>query len=111
MVLHMGLIGWLVAFVIGFAIGGVFFMAMKAQVDYVVKGTGPGWLTPVALYLRLAFVAALLFVIARGVPREKIAASFLAGIAGVIVARVLIARMVRSGSPGAPGPGEDEEEA
>jgi hypothetical protein len=111
MVLGLGLIGWLVALAIGFVIGGIFFMSMKVQVDYVMKGRGPGWLTPVAMYGRLAFVAAVLFVIAAVVPREKMAASLLAGVAGILTARVLIARMVRSEEPPSPDDGEDEETA
>ena len=111
MVLGMGLIGWLVAFAIGFVIGGIFFMSIKAQVDYVMKGTGPGWLTPLALYLRLAFVAAVLFVVAKAVPREKMAASLLAAVAGIILARILISRLVRSRRPEPSGESRDEEAA
>jgi F1F0 ATPase subunit 2 len=108
MVLGMGMIGWLLAFAIGFVIGAIFFMSIKAQVDYVMKDTGPAWLTPVALYLRLAFVAAVLFLVAKTVPREKMAASLLAATVGIIVARVMIGRFVRSGGPDTPAGAEDE---
>ena len=93
--LGMGVVGWLVAAVLGFVGGGIFYMSMKAQVEYVVEERGPTWLMPLALYARLAFVAVVLILVATLVPREKVAAALLAGLAGAILARVLIARMVR----------------
>ncbi len=92
----MGLLGWIGSLVIGFVIGGIFFMSIKAQVDYVVRGEGPTWLLPVALYARLVFVAVVLVLVAVFVPRQKVAGALLAGVVGVMVARVLISRMVRS---------------
>ena len=95
----MGLLGWLGSLALGFVIGGVFFMSIKAQVDYVVDGKGPTWLMPVALYARLAFVAAVLIMAALWVPAEKLAGGALAGLAGVVLARVLISRMVKGTAP------------
>jgi hypothetical protein len=100
MLMGMGLVGWLFSLVLGFVIGGILFLSIKTQVDYVVKKSGPGWLMPVALYARMAFVAAVLVVVATTVPREKVAGAMLAGVAGVVVARVLIGRMVRYGADG-----------
>jgi hypothetical protein len=95
----MGLLGWIVSLVLGFVIGGVFFMSIKAQVEYVVEKRGPSWLLPVAMYARMLFVAVVLIVVALLVPPQKIAAALLAGVTGVLIARVLIARMVRKRRP------------
>ena len=97
--LGMGMVGWVVSAVIGFVVGGIYYMTMKLQVEYVVDKRGPVWLMPVALYARLAFVAVVLVLVAVLVPREKVAAALLAGLAGALAARVLIARMVRRGQP------------
>ena len=94
----MGLLGWAVSLVIGFVIGGVFFMSIKAQVDYVVQSRGPTWLLPVALYARMAFVAVVLVLTAVFVPPERLAGALLAAVAGVMIARVLVSRMVRGGA-------------
>ena len=95
MLMHMGLFGWLAALVIGFVVGGIFFITIKLQSEYVVEHRGPEWLLPVACYARLLFMAVVLVVVAVSVPGEKVAASMLAGISGSILARILIGRMVR----------------
>ena len=104
MLMGMGLVGWAVSLVLGFVIGGVLFMSIKAQVDYVVNRQGPTWLLPVALYARMAFVAVVLILTAVLVPQEKLAGALLAAVAGLVIARVLISRMVRR------KPAEDAEE-
>ena len=93
----MGLGGWLVSLVVGFVIGGLFFLSIKLQVEYVVKQSGPLWLLPAALYARLVLVGVVMVVIALTLPGEKIAAAMLAGVAGTILARVAVSRMVRRG--------------
>ncbi len=103
----MGLVGWVVSLALGFVVGGIFFMSIKAQVEYVVEKRGPTWLLPVALYARLAFLAVVLIVLAVSVPGEKVAAALLAGLVGALVARVLISRMVK---PTQPEEGRDEPE-
>ncbi len=95
----MGIIGWLASLLLGFVIGGIFFLSIKAEVEYVVAEKGPTWLMPVALYARMAFVGVVLVMVALLVPREKVAGALLAGLAGAIVARVLVARMVREHLP------------
>ena len=99
----MGLLGWVVALVLGFIIGGIFFMSIKAQVDYVVKERGATWLMPAMLYARMAFVAVVLILTAVLVPSKKLPAALLAAVVGVVIARVLISRMVRN------RPDEEEE--
>ena len=91
----MGLLGWIVSFVIGFVVGGIFFLSMKLQVDYVVEKRGPTWVLPVALYARLAFVAVVLILVAACLPREKVAGALLAGLAGALLARVLVSRQIK----------------
>ena len=100
----MGLLGWALSLVLGFVIGGVLFMSIKAQVDYVVKQRGAVWLMPAALYGRMAFVAVVLILSAKLVPSEKLAGALLGALVGVVIARVLVSRMVRGGAA-------DEEDA
>ena len=97
--LGMGLIGWVVSLVIGFAVGGVFFMSMKIQVEYVIKKRGPLWLAPAAIYARMAFVAVVLAMVAVLVPGQKLAGAALGGLVGVMAARVLISRQVKGSRP------------
>jgi hypothetical protein len=92
----MGPAGWLVALVAGFVVGGLFFLSIKLQVEYVLKKQGPLWLVPACLYARLALAGVVLVVVAVTLPGEKIAAAMLAGIAGAFIARLLVARMVRN---------------
>jgi hypothetical protein len=94
MLMGMGLLGWAISLVLGFIVGGVLFMSIKAQVDYVVDRRGPTWLLPAALYARMAFVAVVLILTAVLVPREKLAGAFLGAVVGLVVARVLVSRMV-----------------
>jgi len=98
MLMGMGVVGWIVSFAAGFALGGVFFLSMKLQVEYVVQRRGPTWLVPAALYARMALLAAVLVLVALLVREKqwqgKLPAMMLAGVAGVMVARVLIARMI-----------------
>ena len=89
---------WIVPFIVGFAIGGVYFLSMKVQVDYVVKKKGPEWLVPAMMYARMVFIAAILIVVARTVPKEHAVAVVVMGLFGAIVARILVARMVKKGS-------------
>jgi hypothetical protein len=94
----MGLVGWLVSLVAGFVIGGVFFLSIRLQVDYVLKKSGPLWVVPAALYARIGIVAAMLVLVAVKLPGEKIAGAMLAGMIGAFVARVLVSRMVKKSS-------------
>ncbi len=91
----MGLVGWLVSLVVGFVIGGLFFMSIRLQVDYVLKQHGPLWVVPAALYARIIIVAVILVFVAVKLPGERIAAAMLAGMIGAFVARLLISRMVK----------------
>ena len=95
-ILGMGWLGWAASLAIGFAVGGIFFLSVKAQVEYVVAQRGPEWLLPVMLYARLAFIAVVLVVLAAAVPREKLAPAVIAGLAGATLARVLVCRHVRT---------------
>jgi uncharacterized membrane protein YkvI len=99
MLMGMGLLGWLVALVLGFVVGGIMFMSIKAQVDYVVRQRGPEWLMPAALYARMAFLAVVLVLVAVFIPSEKLAGAVLGGLVGALVARVLVSRMVRRRPP------------
>ena len=99
MLMGMGLLGWAVSLALGFVFGGIMFMSIKAQVDYVVNRRGPDWLMPAALYARMAFLAVVLILVAVLVPGEKLAGAVLAGLIGALVARVLVSRMVRRRPP------------
>lgn len=98
-VMGMGIAGWLISLVAGFVLGGIFFLSIKLQVEYVLHKQGPLWLLPAALYARLVLVAVILVLIALTVPGEKIAGAMLGGVAGAVLARVLVARMVRHSNP------------
>ena len=70
------------------------------------------WLVPAALYARMALLAAVLVLVALLVREkqwhQKLPAMMLAGVAGVLVARVVIARMIRRERPeGNPHAGHD----
>ena len=95
MLMGLGPLGWAVALVLGFLVGGVLFLSVKAQVDYVVREQGPTWLMPAALYARMVFVAVVLILVAVLVPSHKVAGALLGGLVGILVARVLVSRMVR----------------
>lgn len=95
--LGMGLVGWVVSLVLGFLVGGVFFLSIKVQVAYVLQKRSRLWLAPALLYARMAFVGAILVLAAVSVPREKVAGALLVGVFGALVARVLVSRMVRGG--------------
>jgi len=90
----MGPVGWVVALVAGFVVGGVFFLTIKLEVECVVRHKGPEWLVPAALYARLAFLAVVLVLVGVLVPGEKIAGGMLGGVIGAFIARVLVQRMV-----------------
>ena len=96
MIMGMPLIGWFASLLVGFVVGGLFFLTMRLQVEYVVQKQGPIWLMPVALYARILLVSIVLVVVAVNLPGEKIAAAMLAGTAGALVARVLVSRMIRA---------------
>lgn len=110
MLMGMGLLGWLVSLVAGFAIGLLFFMSMKLQVDYVVKGQGPTWVVPAAMYARMVLVAVVLVLVALLVKNkgweDKLAAMMLAGVTGLFAARIVVARMVRREEPDGGDDGE-----
>ncbi len=106
----MGLLGWLVSLVLGFIVGGLFFMSIRLQVEYVLKKQGPLWVVPASLYGRMIIMAAILLGIALKVPREKVAAVMLAGVVGVMLARLLISRMVRSGDAQPEATGKDSDD-
>ena len=91
----MGLVGWLLSLAVGFVIGGLFFLSIRLQVDYVLKKSGPLWVVPAALYARIGIVAAMLVLVAVKLPGEKIAGAMLAGMIGAFVARLLVSRMVK----------------
>lgn len=95
--LGMGPIGWIVSLVIGFIVGGILFLSMKIQVDYVLAKKGPLWVGPAAMYARMLLIAAALVVVAVAMKeqREKIPAAMISATAGTMIARVLIGRMVR----------------
>ena len=96
--LNLGPLGWILSFVVGFAVGGLYFLSIKAQVEYIVKRKGPEWLVPAGLYARVIFLGVLLVLVGSLLPREKLGGAVLAGLAGSIVARVLVGRMVRRSS-------------
>jgi len=96
--LNLGLLGWIVSLVAGFVVGGIYFLSIKVQVDYTLSRKGPDWLVPAALYARILFVAVILVLVAVFLPREKVAGALLAALAGAIVGRVLVSRMVRRSS-------------
>jgi L-asparagine transporter-like permease len=98
MILNLSILGWLVSLAVGFGIGGVLFLSMKVEVDYVISGKGPGWLVPAMLYARMAFIAAVLVVLTVSLPHERVAAAALSGLVGVVLARIAVARKVRGGS-------------
>jgi len=91
----MGLLGWLGALALGFAGGGVYFLTIKAQVQYVLTRRGPLWLVPALLYTRVIFVGVILVVVAINVPAGKLAAALLGGMIGALAARLLVARAVK----------------
>jgi hypothetical protein len=106
----MGLLGWLMSWVLGFIVGGLFFLSIRLQVEYVLKKQGSLWVVPAALYGRMIIMAAILFGIALKVPREKVAAVMMAGVVGVMLARLLISRMVRSGDAEPEAAGKDSDD-
>jgi hypothetical protein len=106
----MGLMGWLVSLGLGFIVGGVFFLSIRLQVEYVLKKQGSLWIVPAALYGRMLIMGAVLLGIALKVPREKVAAVMLAGVVGVMVARLLVSRMVRSEDAQPEATGKDSDD-
>jgi len=99
MLMGMGLLGWIISLVLGYVIGGVFFLTMKLEVEYVVQQKGPTWLVPAALYARMVFVAAVLVLVAVLVPGDKVAAAMLGGVIGTFASRVCVHCMVRRQKP------------
>jgi|GEM_PF-1890755 len=105
--LGLGFAGWVAALIGGFVVGGIYFLSIKAQVDYVHRRGGPLWVAPALLYARILFVGVILVLLASLLPRRTLAAVCLAGVGGTIAARVLITRMVRGrGGVQAEGSGE-----
>ena len=97
--LGMGLVGWLVSLAVGFVVGGIFFLSIKIQLDYVLERRGPLWVAPAAMYARLALVAVVLILVGTSVPSHKLGATAIAGLAGALLARVLISRQVKRQGP------------
>jgi len=95
--LGMGLVGWLTSVVLGFVVGGIVFLSIKVQVDYVLQKPGRLWLAPALLYARMALIGVILVLVAVMVPRQKLAGALLAAMFGTLSARVLVSRMVRRG--------------
>ena len=102
----MGMAGWLISFVLGFVLGGLFFLSIRLQVDYVMKKGARLWVVPACMYARMALLAVVLIVVAVLMPGEKVAAAMLAGMVGVFISRVCVARQVRHGID-SKEPGED----
>ncbi len=101
LLLGMGLIGWLISLAVGFIVGGLFFLSIRLQVEYVVKQSGPLWVVPAALYARMLLVAALLVVVAVSLPGEKVPAAMIAGTVGAMLARFMVSRTVKKDLPDA----------
>ena len=97
MILNLSIPGWLVSLIVGFIVGGVYFLSIKVQVDYVLRERGPMWLAPAALYARMLFVAVILILLAVFFreDRERLLGIVVAGMVGAAVARVLVSRMVK----------------
>ena len=97
MILNLSVIGWLGSLAVGFIVGGVYFLSIKVQVDYVLKKRGPLWVAPAALYGRMLFAAVILILLAAffGKDRERLLAIVIAGMVGAAVARVLVSSMVK----------------
>ena len=91
----MGILGWLLALTVGFVIGGVFFVSIRLQVEYVMKEQRRLWLVPACMYARLVLVAVVLVLVAVLLPGEKVAAAMLSGVVGVFLARTSVSRVVR----------------
>ena len=99
--LGMGIVGWIVASLVGFVVGAVFFLSIKAQVSYVLTRKGPPWLVPALMYARMLFVGTILVLVALELPHGKIPAALLAGVVGSLVARILVSRTIKkSGANG-----------
>ncbi|NLW49884.1 MAG: hypothetical protein GXY85_03450 [Candidatus Brocadiaceae bacterium] len=94
MLMEMGPLGWAVSLVVGFLVGGLLFLSIKTQVDYVVHQKGPTWVMPAAMYARMAFVAVVLILTSVLVPPQKLAGAVLGALVGIVIARVLVSRMV-----------------
>jgi uncharacterized Tic20 family protein len=103
----LGLLGWIVALVVGFGLGGVFFLSIRLQVDYVLNEKGKEWIVPACLYARMALVGVVLVLVAVTLPGEKVAGVMMAGTIGAILARLLISRMVKNSLPGKDVKGND----
>ena len=89
------LLYWVLPLAGGFVAGGILFLSMKAQVDYVMKKKGAEWIVPAAMYARMIFIAAILIVLAKTLDGKHVLPVGIMGLAGAIVARVLIGRMVK----------------
>jgi len=97
MILNLSIPGWLAGLAVGFIVGGVYFLSIKGQVDYVLKKQGPLWLAPAALYGRMMFAAVILILLAVFFrdDRTRLLAILIAGMVGAGVGRVLVSRMVK----------------
>ena len=98
--LGLGLLGWAFGIAVGFVVGGVFFLSIKCQVNYVLVHRGPAWLVPALMYARMVFVGVILVVVALTVPGGKLPAGVMAAVLGSLIARFLVTRMVKKGGGG-----------
>jgi len=105
--LNLSVVDWVVSLAAGVALGAVVFLSMKAQVDYLLNRPGRQWLMPVLLLGRLLLVAAALMAVVWWVPRDGKAAAVIAGLAGLIAARIIVARRVRAGAEKPPEKDKD----
>ena len=97
---------WILPLVGGFVVGGILFLSMKVQVDYVIDTTDPEWVVPAAMYARMIFIAAILIALAKTLDSSHVLPVGIMGLVGLIVARILIGRMVKEGT-GDPTPPDE----
>ena len=103
----MGLMGWLLSLLSGFVLGGLFFLSIRLQVEYVLKERARLWVVPACLYARMALMAVILILVAVRLPGEKVAGAMLAGMVGVFISRLCVSRHVRRQEPAELKPEED----
>ena len=95
--LGLGWLGWIASAAVGFAVGGLFFLCTRAQVEYVAEHRGPEWLLPAMLYARVLLLALVMGAVGLAVPRDQVAGAVVGGLVGAAAARVLVMRSVRRG--------------
>lgn len=100
--------GWAAALAVGLALGGVVFWSMKAEAAYVLARPERQWLLPVLLIVRLAVVGAALVAVVLWVPKQATAGAVIAGLAGLIAARIVVTRFVKSDDTGGRNDEDDD---